>query len=64
MRSRRMGWGSAGPPPWVAEEKQDKEEKAKKTTEYLARITELEKENKTLKLKVKLLEEELKKTKK
>ena len=45
-------------------ENQDKEEKAKKTTEYIARITELEKENKTLKLKVKQLEEELKKTKK
>ncbi len=59
-----MGWGSAGPPPWVDEEHQNEIEKAKKTTEYLARITELEKENETLKLRVKQLEDELKKKKK
>ena len=59
-----MGWGSAGPPPWVDEERQNEEERAKKTAEYLAKITELEKENETLKLRVKKLEDELKKTKK
>ena len=59
-----MGWGSAGPPPWVDEEHINEVEKAKKTTEYLARITALEKENETLKLRVKKLEDELKRTKK
>ncbi len=59
-----MGWGSAGPPPWVDEERQKEEEKGKKTAEYLARITELEKENETLKLRVAQLEDELRKKKK
>jgi hypothetical protein len=58
-----MGWGSAGPPPWVNEEREDKEERAKKTAEYLARIAALEEENEALKLRVKNLEDELKKKK-
>ena len=59
-----MGWGSAGPPPWVDEERQNEEEKAKKTAQYLARITTLEKENETLKMRVKQLEDELNRTNK
>jgi predicted RNase H-like nuclease (RuvC/YqgF family) len=59
-----MGWGSAGPPPWVDEERQNEEEKAKKMAQYLARITALEKENETLKMRVKQLEDELNKTNK
>ena len=59
-----MGWGSAGPSPWVDEERQNEEEKAKKTAQYLARITALEKENETLKMRVKQLEDKLNKTNK
>ena len=59
-----MGWGSAGPPPWVDEERQNEEEKTKKTAQYLARITTLEKENETLKMRVKQLEDELNRTNK
>jgi len=58
-----MGWGSAGPPPWVDEERHEKEEREKKTAEYLARIAALEKENEALKLRVKQLEDELTKKK-
>ncbi len=59
-----MGWGSAGPPPWVDEEHQNEEEHAKKTEQYLARIAALEKENEALKTRVKQLEDELNKTNK
>ena len=59
-----MGWGSTGPPPWVDEERQNEEENAKKKEQYLARIAALEKENETLKMRVKQLEDELKKTNK
>ena len=59
-----MGWGSAGPPPWVDEEHQNEIENAKKTAEYLARIAALEKENEALKMRVKQLEDELNKTNK
>jgi predicted nucleic acid-binding Zn-ribbon protein len=55
-----MGWGSSGPPPWVDEETKKKlkaEQDAKK-------IEVLEKENETLKKRVKQLEDELKKLKK
>jgi len=52
-----MGFGSAGTPPWVDEEKIDKEKAA-------AKIKALEKENEALKKRIKQLEDELKKSKK
>jgi cell division protein FtsB len=52
-----MGFGSAGTPPWVDEEKIDKEKAA-------AKIEALEKENEALKKRIKQLEGELKKLKK
>ncbi len=60
-----MGYGSAGTPPWVDEEKIDEEKKQKKEIlEHINRIKALEKENATLKKRVKQLEDELKKLKK
>lgn len=59
-----MGWGSAGTPPWVDEEKIDEEKKEKTVTECTATIKALEKENAALKKRVKELEAELKKLKK
>ena len=60
-----MGYGSAGTPPWVDEEKIDEEKKQKKEiSEHINRIKALEKENATLKKRVKQLEDELKKAKK
>ena len=60
-----MGYGSAGTPPWVDEEKIDEEKKQKKEiSEHINRIKTLEKENATLKKRVKQLEDELKKAKK
>ena len=60
-----MGYGSAGTPPWVDEEKIDEEKKQKKEiSEHISRIKALEKENATLKKRVKQLEDELKKAKK
>jgi len=59
-----MGYGSAGTPPWVDEEHVDDEKKEGKTAEYTAKINALEKENETLKKRIKQLEEELKKLKK
>jgi cell division protein FtsB len=59
-----MGWGSSGTPPWVDEEKIDEEKKKRKTARDAARIKALEKENETLKKRVKQLESELKKLKK
>ena len=57
-----MGYGSAGTPPWGDEEKIDEEKKQKKEiSEHINRIKALEKENATLKKRVKLLEDELKK---
>ncbi len=59
-----MGYGSAGTPPWVDEEKIDEEKKQKKEIlEHVNRIKALEKENAALKKRVKQLEDELKKTK-
>jgi cell division protein FtsB len=54
---KRMGYGSAGTPPWVDEEAHDREKAA-------ARIKALEKENEKLKKRIKQLEDELKKAKK
>jgi predicted RNase H-like nuclease (RuvC/YqgF family) len=59
-----MGWGSAGTPPWVDEEKIDEEKKKRKTARDAARIKALEEENEALKKRVKQLESELKKLKK
>jgi predicted nucleic acid-binding Zn-ribbon protein len=59
-----MGWGSSGTPPWVDEEKIDEEKKKRKTARDAARIKALEKENETLKKRIKQLEDELKNLKK
>lgn len=59
-----MGWGSAGTPPWVDEEKIDAEKKEKTVAECTVIIKALEKENAALKKRVKELEAELKKLKK
>jgi predicted nucleic acid-binding Zn-ribbon protein len=59
-----MGYGSAGTPPWVDEEKIDEEKQKQKAAEYIAKIRALEKENETLKKRIKQLEDELKKAKK
>ena len=59
-----MGWGSAGTPPWVDEEKIDEEKKKRKETETASEIKLLEKENEALKKRVKQLEEDLNKQKK
>ena len=60
-----MGYGSAGTPPWVDEEKIDEEKKQKKEISgHINRIKALEKENATLKKRIKQLEDELKKAKK
>ncbi len=58
-----MGYGSAGTPPWVDEEKIDEEKKQKKI-EAMAEIKALEQENEKLKKRIKQLEDELKKAKK
>ena len=58
-----MGWGSGGTPPWVDEEEIDEEKKKQRLAECLARIKALEKENETLKKRIKQLEDELKKPK-
>jgi hypothetical protein len=55
-----MGYGSAGTPPWVDEEKIDAEKKKQRDAEKDAKIASLEKENEALKKRVKQLEEELK----
>ena len=60
-----MGYGSAGTPPWVDEEKIDEEKKQKQEiSEHINRIKALEKENATLKKRIRQLEDELKKAKK
>jgi predicted nucleic acid-binding Zn-ribbon protein len=59
-----MGWGSSGTPPWVNAEKIDEEKKKQKSAQGAARIKALEKENETLKKRIKQLEDELKKLKK
>jgi hypothetical protein len=59
FRSKFMGWGSSGPPPWVDEEKQRKL-KAEKDAKQIEALT---KENEALKKRVKQLEDELKKVK-
>jgi predicted RNase H-like nuclease (RuvC/YqgF family) len=59
-----MGYGSAGTPPWVDEEKIDEEKKNRKAAENEAKLKALQKDNETLKKRVKQLEDELRKLKK
>jgi predicted RNase H-like nuclease (RuvC/YqgF family) len=59
-----MGYGSAGTPPWVDEEKIDQEKKRQKADDAMAEIKALEQENEKLKKRIKQLEDELKKAKK
>lgn len=59
-----MGYGSAGTPPWVDEEKIDAEKKKQKAAQDAEKIEALEKENAALKKRIKQLEDELKKSKK
>lgn len=59
-----MGYGSAGTPPWVDEEKIGQENKEQKAKEDKAKIKALEKENQTLKKRIKQLEDGIKKLKK
>ena len=59
-----MGYGSAGTPPWVDEEKIDREKKKQKTIEAMAEIKALEQEKEKLKKRIKQLEDELKRAKK
>ena len=59
-----MGWGSSGTPPWVDEEQIDREKRKQEAARDAAKIKALEKENATLKKRIKQLEDELKKLKK
>ncbi len=59
-----MGYGSAGPPPWVDETRLEEEKRKRKEAEDAAKIDALEKENERLKKRVIELEAELKKIKK
>ena len=59
-----MGYGSAGTPPWVDEEKIDAEKKKQKAAQDAEKIGALEKEDAALKKRIKQLEDELKKSKK
>jgi predicted nucleic acid-binding Zn-ribbon protein len=59
-----MGWGSSGTPPWVDEEQIDREKRKQEAAQNATKIKALEKENATLKKRIKQLEDELKKLKK
>jgi predicted nucleic acid-binding Zn-ribbon protein len=59
-----MGYGSAGTPPWVDEEKIDEERKELKNAKNEAILKALEKENVALRKRVKQLEDELQRLKK
>ncbi len=59
-----MGYGSAGTPAWVDEEKIDEEKRKQKSAADAAKLEALEKENEALKKRVSQLEAELKKAKK
>ena len=59
-----MGYGSAGTPPWVDEEKIDGDKEKQKTVEAMAEVKALEQENEKLKKRIKQLEDELKRAKK
>ncbi len=59
-----MGWGSAGTPPWVDEEKIDEEKKKREKKAKEAAVKALERENDALKKQIAELGKELKKLKK
>jgi len=59
-----MGYGSAGTPPWVDEEKIDQELKELKNAKNEAKLKALQKENEALKKRIKQLEDEMEKLKK
>lgn len=58
-----MGYGSAGTPPWVDEEKIDEERKELKNAKNEAILKALQKENVALRKRVKQLEDELQRPK-
>ncbi len=58
-----MGYGSAGTPPWVDEEKIDEERKELKNAKNEAILKALQKENVALRKRVKQLEDELQRLK-
>ena len=59
-----MGYGSAGTPPWVDEEKIDQERKELKNAKNEAKLKALQKENEALKKRIKQIEDEMEKLKK
>ncbi|MCW4044833.1 MAG: Atg14 domain-containing protein [Candidatus Bathyarchaeota archaeon] len=59
-----MGYGSAGTPAWVDEEKIDEEKRKRKAAQDAEKIKELEEENAALKKRINQLEAELKKLRK
>ena len=59
-----MGYGSAGTPPWVDEEKIDIEKKKQKIAEAVAEVRALKQENEKLKKRITELEGDIKKIKK
>ena len=59
-----MGWGSAGTPPWVDEERIDAEKRKQKAAEDAAKIESLERENQDLRNRIAQLEKKLKELKK
>lgn len=59
-----MGYGSAGTPPWVDEEKIDEDRKELKNAKNEATLKALQKENVALRKRVKQLEDELQRLKK
>jgi len=56
-----MGWGSAGPPPWIDERNAEAAEIKRRAEQNAKRIQALEKENEKLKKRIKELEEKLEK---
>jgi len=56
-----LGYGSAGTPPWVDEEKIDEEKRKQKYAEALTEIEALKQENEELKKRLEQLEKKLKK---
>jgi len=56
-----MGYGSAGTPPWVDENRVEEEKQKQKNAETKAQLKLLQKENEALKKRVSELENELKK---
>jgi regulator of replication initiation timing len=59
-----MGYGSAGTPPWVDEERIDRDREKRKLVEALTDNETLKLENEKLKKRIRLLEEEIKELKK